>query len=58
MYRAQTGRLRGNETDPVERTATAGLATFKVAPWGYRKVTLDAAEPPIPPAVGKTYPFM
>ena len=32
LYSAQTGRFNGNDTLPVDRTGTAGLATFKVAP--------------------------
>lgn len=28
------GLLRGNETPPVERTATAGFMTVMVAPYG------------------------
>lgn len=32
------GLLSGKQTDPVDRTATAGFITFKVAPKGYTKV--------------------
>lgn len=37
VCRAQTGRLSGQLTLPVERTATAGFATLIVAPNGYKK---------------------
>lgn len=33
-YKAQTGRVRGKHTLPVDSTATAGLATLSVAPYG------------------------
>lgn len=32
------GLFRGKQTDPVDRTATAGFITFSVAPNGYTKV--------------------
>ena len=32
------GLFRGKETVPVDRMAVAGLATFSVAPNGYRYV--------------------
>ena len=32
------GLLRGKQTEPVERTATAGFITLSVAPYGYTKV--------------------
>ena len=35
-YKAQTGLLRGNETLPVDNTATAGFITEIVAPYGYK----------------------
>lgn len=33
-WNAHTGRFKGKDTLPVESTATAGLATFRVAPYG------------------------
>lgn len=39
VWNAKIGLLRGNETLPVDKTATAGRATFNVAPIGYTKQT-------------------
>lgn len=33
---AQTGLFSGNDTLPVDRTATDGFITFNVAPYGYK----------------------
>lgn len=38
-WKARTGLLRGKQTEPVERTATAGLITLSVAPYGYTNVS-------------------
>ncbi|KAG7243010.1 hypothetical protein INR49_016776 [Caranx melampygus] len=35
IHKARTGLLSGKQTDPVERTATAGFITLSVAPYGY-----------------------
>lgn len=36
MQKAQTGLFCGYAADPLERIATAGFATFSVAPNGYK----------------------
>lgn len=37
-WNARTGLLRGKQTEPVERMATAGFITLSVAPYGYTNV--------------------
>lgn len=37
-WKARTGLLRGKQTEPVERMATAGFITLSVAPYGYTNV--------------------